>query len=187
MQIHKDIDCVLAAENEIDQIVSELADEINMDYAHIDGVKSKLLVIGVLKGAVIFMTDLIRKIDLPLRIDFIQVSSYGTSADSSGDLIVKYDLSDEYDLKEYDVLVIEDIIDRGYTLNKLTADLKQRGAKSVAACVFLDKPARRVVEYTPEYIGKIIPDVFVVGYGLDYSERYRELPYIGVLKPAVYL
>lgn len=186
MTIHKDIDCVLISENEIYMIVNELAEEFNRKFFYIDGTESKLLVIGVLKGAVVFMTDLIRKLNVPFQIDFMQVSSYGTSSESNGELKILLDLSNDYDLSEYDVLIVEDIVDSGYTLKKLSDDLKNRGAKSVTTCVLLDKPDRRKVEYYPDYIGKKIPDVFVVGYGLDYSEKYRGLPYIGVLKPAVY-
>ena len=184
--IDKDIDCVLVGEHEIDQIVSELADEFNTKYAYIDGETNKLLVICVLKGAVVFMTDLVRKLNIPLRIEFMQVSSYGASSTSSGELNIKLDLPADYDLKGYDILVVEDIIDSGNTLKRLTVNLKDLGAKSVTTCVMFDKPSRRVIEYTPNYIGKKIPDVFVVGYGLDYDERYRYLPYVGVLKPAVY-
>lgn len=186
MVINKDLDCVLADEHEISQIVKDLAYEFNNKYAHVDGVNSKLLVIGVLKGAVIFMSDLIRRIDVPLQIDFIQVSSYGSDTKSSGNLDFKLKLSDEYDFKSTDILVVEDIIDSGRTLKELTINLLKRGAKSVETCVLLDKPLRRVIEYTPDYIGKVIPDLFVVGYGLDYAEKYRELPYIGVLKPSIY-
>lgn len=186
VRIHKDIDCVLADKNEIDMIVTELADEFNRVYKYIDGIKSKLLVIGILKGAAVFMADLIRKFDIPVQIDFMQVSSYGNSTASNGEIKIKLDLSDTYDLSEFDILIVEDIIDTGYTLKKLSETLEKRDAKSVATCVFLNKPSRRKIEYIPNYIGKDIPDVFVVGYGLDYSEKYRELPYIGVLKSSVY-
>lgn len=186
MTIHNDIDCVLVSESELEQIISELADEFNRRYSYVDGENSKLLVIGVLKGAVVFMTDLIRKLNLPIQVDFMQVSSYGMSSESSGQLIIKLDLYNEYEFEKYDILVIEDIIDSGHTLKELTVNLMKRGAKSVSTCVLLDKPSRRVIEYVPNYIGKTIPDVFVVGFGLDYSERYRELPYVGVLKPSVY-
>jgi len=184
--IDKDIDCVLVGEHEIDQIVSELADEFNRKYAYIDGETNKLLVICVLKGAVMFMTDLVRKLNIPLRIEFMQISSYGASSTSCGELRIKLDLPSDYDLKGYDILVIEDIIDSGNTLKQLTVNLKARGAKSVITCVMLDKPSRRVIEYTPNYTGKKIPDVFVVGYGLDFDEKYRYLPYVGVLKPSAY-
>jgi hypoxanthine phosphoribosyltransferase len=186
LTINKDIDCVLIGEHEIDQIVSELADEFNKKYAYVDGEINKLLVICVLKGAVMFMTDLVRKLTAPLTIEFMQVSSYGSSSTSSGKLIIKLDLPASYDLSEYDVLIVEDIIDSGNTLKQLTENLKERGARSVTTCVMLDKPSRRVIEYTPNYIGKKIPDVFVVGYGLDFDEKYRYLPYVGVLKPSAY-
>ena len=186
MTIHKDLDCVLADEREIDQIVSELADEFNRKYSYVDGVNNKLLVICILKGAFVFMTDLVRKLTAPLQIEFMQVSSYGASSVSSGALVIKLDLPDSYDLSEYDILIVEDIVDSGHTLKNLTENLASRNAKSVATCVMLDKPSRRVNNYIPNYIGKKIPDVFVVGYGLDFDEKYRHLPYIGVLKPSVY-
>lgn len=188
MRIHKDIDCILADKNEIDMIVTELADEFNRVYKYIDGIKTKLLVIGILKGATVFMADLIRKLEIPIQIDFMQAASYGTSTESSGEINIKLDLSTKYayNLSEFDILIVEDIIDTGYTLKKLSEELEKRGAKSVATCVFLNKPSRRKAEYIPNYTGKDIPDVFVVGYGLDYSEKYRELPYIGVLKSSVY-
>jgi len=173
-----DLEYFLIDETEISEIVARLAGEINSKFT------DKLLVVGILKGAFVFMSDLIRKLTIPIQIDFIQISSYGSGSKSSGNLQFKLDIKS--DLTSADVLIVEDIIDSGRTLKALTSLLKSRGAKSVTTCVLLDKIERREVEYIPDLVGKEIPDVFVVGYGLDYSEKYREFPYIGVLKESVY-
>lgn len=186
MNIHKDVDCVIANENELKNIVNGLAGKLNARYSYVDGKNSRLLVIGILKGAFVFLSDLTRKLRIPIQIDFMQTSSYGQSSVSGGDVKLKLDLGSGYDYAKTDILVVEDIIDTGRTFKNLTMNLQNRGAKSVEACALLDKPSRRVTEYTPEYTGKIIPDVFVVGYGLDFNERYRELPYVGALKSSIY-
>ncbi|MCL2517802.1 MAG: hypoxanthine phosphoribosyltransferase [Oscillospiraceae bacterium] len=173
-----DLEYVLIDETEIAEVVARLAGEINSKFT------DKLLVVGILKGAFVFMSDLIRKLTIPIQIDFMRVKSYGSGSKSSGKPEFKLDL--ESDLTSADVLIVEDIIDSGRTLKELTSYFKSRGAKSVTTCVLLDKPDRREVEYIPDFTGKSIPDVFVVGYGLDYSEKYRELPYIGVLKQSEY-
>ena len=143
-----------------------------------------LVVIGILKGAVIFMSELIKNIELPLIIDFMAVSSYGKSSISTGEVRIIKDL--DFSVEGKDLLIVEDIIDTGLTLNYLTDILKKRGASSVKICTLLDKPERRSVEVNVDYLGFEIPDEFVVGYGLDYAEQYRNLPYVGALKEEVY-
>ncbi len=180
MDLHNDIKQILIPESEIEEIVTSLAAKISRDY---EG--KKLLLLCILKGSVVLMGDLMKHITIPVQIDFMKVSSYG-SGTTSGVLKVTLDLKRD-DLDDTDILIIEDIIDSGKTLSSLTKYLKERGAKSVRACTLLDKPSRREVEYTPDYIGKEIPDEFVVGYGLDYAEDYRALPFVGILKEEVYM
>ena len=138
------------------------------------------IVVAILKGSIIFYGDLVRKIKLPMRFDTMAVSSYGSGTSSSGNVKIKKDMS--HDICDKDVLIIEDIIDSGNTMKSLTALLEHRGAKSIRVCAFLDKPSRRQTDFEADYIGYSIPDEFVVGYGLDYDEKYRNLPYIGVLE-----
>ena len=177
-----DIAYTLVSEAEIDATVSRIAAEIDRDYAD----RSKgLLLLCILKGSVVFMGDLMKKIERPVEIDFMKVSSYGSGTASSGKINIMLDLH-RSDLANLDILVIEDIIDSGRTLSYLVEYLKLAGARSVKTCTMLDKPDRRVVDITPDYVGKIIPDEFVVGYGLDYDEKYRTLPFIGVLKEEIY-
>ena len=177
-----DIAYTLVSEAEIDATVSRIAGEIDRDYAD----RSKgLLLLCILKGSVVFMGDLMKKIERPVEIDFMKVSSYGSGTASSGKINIMLDLH-RSDLANLDILVIEDIIDSGRTLSYLVEYLKLAGARSVKTCTMLDKPDRRVVNFTPDYVGKIIPDEFVVGYGLDYDEKYRTLPFIGVLKEEIY-
>ena len=159
-----EIEKVLIDTEELNEIVSRIAHEIDIDYA---GEDRKLVLVCILKGSVVFMGDLMKKLTIPVEIDFMRVSSYGGETVSSGHVNIILDLMRE-DLAKCDLIVIEDIID------------------SVKTCTLLDKPSRRVVDFTPDYTGKIIPDEFVVGYGLDYDEKFRALPYIGVLKPEVY-
>ena len=181
--MNKDIERVLINEEEIEKTVTRIAAEIDRDYK--DSGK-KLLLLCILKGSIIFMSDLMKKLTIPVEIDCMRVSSYGAGTRSAGNVKIVLDL-DRPDIKNCDLLIIEDIIDSGNTLSYLTEYLKLKGARSVKTCTLLDKPSRRTVDFTPDYVGIEIPDEFVVGYGLDYAERYRTLPYVGILKPSVYL
>ena len=174
-----DIQEILLSEEKIAFKISELGKAISEDYAG-----KKLLIIGVLKGSVIFVSDLVRNISIPCEIDFMSVSSYGESAESSGIVRILKDLDDSIEGK--DVIIAEDIIDSGITLEYLVNFLKGRNAKSIEIATLLSKPARRKVDIDVKYIGYEVPDEFLVGYGLDYANKYRNLPYIGVLKRSVY-
>lgn len=177
--MENDIKKVLISQAEIESVVTKLGKQISQDY------KGKnLLVVSVLKGAALFMADIIRKIDIPLRIDFMVVSSYGSGTSTSGSVKIIKDL--DIDVKDYDILIVEDILDSGVTLSNLIKVLESRNPRSVKICSLLTKPERRKVEVPLAYEGFVIPDEFVVGYGLDYAEKYRNLPYIGVLKEEVY-
>lgn len=179
--MNDDIADILLSEKEIDGIVTRLAACIDRDYP--DPTR-KLVLVCILKGSIVFMGDLMKKIHRPVEIDCMKVSSYqGTH--STGQLKIKLDLSRD-DLDDADLLLIEDIIDSGKTMFALTRMLLERGARSVKCMALLDKPSRREVDYTPDYLGCEIDDLFVVGYGLDYDEKYRTLPCIGVLKSEVY-
>ncbi len=180
--LHSDVDHVLISAEEIDRLTTEIAAKIDEDYKNTEG---KLVLLGILKGSVVFMGDLMKKIKLPIEIDFMKVSSYGEGTSTSGRIKIHLDLH-RSDLTECNFLIIEDIIDSGKTLSYLTEYLKINGAKSVKTCTLLDKPARREVDFYADYVGASIPDEFVVGYGLDYAEKYRALPYVGVLKREVY-
>lgn len=174
--MHADIDTFIS-EEQIKQRVKELGAEITRDYKKKD---KKLFLISILKGSVVFLTDLMRSIDCDLVIDFMIVSSYGSGTKSSGNVKIIKDLdSNAY---EYDLLIVEDILDSGNTLSKVIELLKTRSPKSLKVCALLDKPERRVANVNLDYCGFTIPDEFIVGYGLDYDEKYRNLPYIGVLK-----
>lgn len=177
--LDQDIERVLFTEEQLDRRIGELAAEMNRDY---EG-KAPVL-ISVLRGSFVFMADLTRKITLPCTVDFMSVSSYGAGTKSSGQVQITKDLSD--DIEGRDVIVVEDILDSGNTLSYLLEILKARKPASVKLCTLLDKPDRRVKEVRVDYSGFTIPDEFVVGYGLDYAEKYRNLPYIGILKPCVY-
>ena len=177
--IHNDIKSILISEEEIQELVSELGDRINKDY---EG--KEVIFAVILKGSLVFAADLMRRLTMPVRLDFMQASSYGESAVSSGIINIKKDLDNVISGKH--VLIIEDIIDSGNTLAKLKQVLLERDPASVKICTLLSKPSRREMDVEVEYIGKDIPDEFVVGYGLDFNERYRNLPYIGILKPQVY-
>lgn len=174
-----DIERVLITEEEIKEIIARLGKQITEDY------KGKnLLVVSVLKGSVMVMADLLREIKLPLRIDFMSVSSYGSGTTTSGSVKIIKDL--DINLAGYDLLIVEDILDSGVTLSSLKEILLTRGPASVKICTLLDKPERRKADIKADYVGAQIPDAFVVGYGLDYDEKYRNLPYVGILSPSVY-
>lgn len=173
---------ILVSEGELEATVTRLAAQIDADYK---GSDKKLVLLCILKGSIVFMGDLMKKLTVPVEIDCMKVSSYGSGTTSSGSVKIHLDVT-RPDLSDCDFLIIEDIIDSGYTLSYLTDYLKLRGARSVKTCALLDKPARRKVQFTPDYVGIEIPDEFVVGYGLDYDERFRALPYVGVLKPEIY-
>ncbi len=177
-----DIDRVLVSEEELDKITTRIAKEIDRDYARPD---KRLVMVCILKGSIMFMSDLMKKLTVPCEIDCMKVSSYGNGTVSSGSIHIYLDLL-RADLPQCDILIIEDIIDSGTTLSYLTEYLRLKGARSVRTCTLLDKPSRRKVPYVPDYVGLEIPDEFVVGYGLDYAENYRALPFVGVLKPEVY-
>ena len=177
--LEQDIERVLFSEEELDRRVSEIAAEINRDYAG-----KEPMLISVLRGSFVFMADLIRKIEVPCTVDFMSVSSYGRGTTSSGQVQITKDLSD--DIEGKDIIVVEDILDSGNTLSYLLQLLQARKPASMKLCTLLDKPDRRVKEVHVDYTGFTIPDEFVVGYGLDYAEKYRSLPYIGILKPRVY-
>ena len=180
MSMNNDIEYVLFTEEQIEEIVSRLGAEISRDYKD-----KNLLLVGILKGSVVFMADLMRKLSIPCNIEFMALSSYGSDTRSSGVVRVLKDLS--VDIKDYDVLVIEDILDSGNTLSHLKAMLELRNPKSLKICTFFDKPERRTADITADYVGAEIPDAFIVGYGLDYAEKYRNLSYVGVIKPEVYM
>jgi hypoxanthine phosphoribosyltransferase len=177
--MEKDIEKVLFTEEEIAEKVRELGRILSKEY---EG--KNPLVICVLRGGAPFMTDLVRRMDIPLEMDFMAVSSYGASTQSSGVVRIMKDL--DTSVEGRDVIIVEDIIDSGLTLSYLIDIIERRNATSVKIVTLLDKPARRTVDLKPDYCGFQIPDAFVVGYGLDYAEKYRNLPYIGILKPEVY-
>lgn len=178
----QDIERILIDEKSLEEINDRLAKEILKD--HKDSNKP-LMVIVILKGSLIFASDLIRRLDIPLEIEFMKVSSYGAGTKTSGEIKIHLDLMRD-NLDNYNILIVEDIVDSGRTLTRLTQLLRNRNAHSVKTCTLLDKPSRREVEFIPDYIGKTIPDEFVVGYGLDYDEEYRNLPFVGILKPEIY-
>lgn len=177
--MHKDVERILVSQEEINTIVSDIASRINTDLND-----EPLLVVIILKGSTPFAMDLIKKLTMPVEIDFMQVSSYGKSTESGGFINMKRDL--DQDVSGKNVLIVEDIIDSGNTLYKIKTLFESRNAKSVKICTMLDKPSRRVVDVNVDYVGKEIPDEFAIGYGLDYCEQYRNLPYVGVLKRSIY-
>ena len=169
---------ILVSEEEIKGIVARLGQEINRDYAD-----KNLVLVCVLKGSVMFAVDLAKHLDVVCEMEFVRTYSYGNGTESTGNVQMLIDF-DRPDFAECDFLVIEDIVDSGNTLKFLVEHLKAKGAKSVKTCTLLDKPARRKVDYNPEYTGTVIPDEFVFGYGLDLFEKYRDLPYVAVVSPA---
>ena len=177
-RLRKEIECVLISRTQIHRRVRELAKQIESDFAGRD-----LVVVSLLNGTVMFLADLIRSLDMPLRLDFIGVSSYG-SGTVSRELVFTKEL--RLDVRDRDVLLVDDILDTGKTLTTVIAKLQKLRPRQIKTCVLLNKPARRVENVQADYAGFEIPDLFVVGYGLDYAERYRNLPFVGVLKPEMY-
>ena len=177
--MHKDIESILLSEKQLEKIVNSIAKKIEKDY---NG--KEFIMIGLLKGSVAFMADLMKKIDLDFAIDFMVASSYGSGTESSGKVKIKSEGTIPVEGKH--ILLIEDIIDSGNTLSFVCNYLVTKGAKSVRVATLCDKPSRRKIPFTPDYVGAEIPDEFIVGYGLDYDEKYRNLPYIGILKRSVY-
>ena len=180
--IKNDIEKVLVSEQQLDEICSRLAEQITDDYK--DSPR-KLVFVVILKGSIPFATELMKRVTLPLEIEVMKVSSYGAGTKSSGEIRIHTDLLRD-DLPDCDLLIIEDIVDSGRTLSYLMEMLQSRNPASLKLCTLLDKPDRRVVDVHVDYTGFQIPDEFVVGYGLDYDQKYRNLPYIGILKRSVY-
>ncbi|HOB37129.1 MAG TPA: hypoxanthine phosphoribosyltransferase [Candidatus Avimonas sp.] len=179
MGLHEDIGEILFTAEQIAEIVKRMGKQISEDYAD-----KNLVMISVLKGSLIFMADLMRAVTIPCSIDFLSVSSYGSGTTTTGEVRILKDL--DTSLEGKDVLVVEDILDSGMTLSYLLSSLKARRPRSIRLCTLLDKPERRRVDIKADYEGVQVPDKFLVGYGLDYAEKYRNLPYIGVLKPEIY-
>lgn len=177
--MHPHVEKILLDEEQIKERVKQLGQQITEDYKD-----ENILVVGILKGAMIFLADLVRNIDVPTSFDFMAVSSYGAGTVSSGVVRIMKDLDKSIEGKH--VIIVEDIVDTGLTLQYLVENIRSRGPASLKLCTLLDKPDRRKVDVPVDYKGFSIPDEFVVGYGLDYNERYRNLPYIAVLKPEIY-
>ena len=180
MSMHDDVQEILFTEQQLKQRVAELGAAISRDYAG----REPVLLVSVLRGSYIFMADLSRAIDILVQIDFMSVSSYGKGTSTSGQVEIKKDLSDS--IEGVHVIVVEDILDSGNTLSYLLHVLSARHPASISLCTLLDKPERREKPITADYVGFTVPNAFIVGYGLDYAEKYRNLPYIGVLKPEIY-
>ncbi|MCS7191736.1 MAG: hypoxanthine phosphoribosyltransferase [Armatimonadetes bacterium] len=177
--MHRDIETVLLTEEQIQRRIAELGAQISADYAG-----KELHLIGVLRGAIMFMADLMRHITIPCSCDFIAIASYGMDTKSSGVVRILKDLDDS--IQGRYVLIVEDIVDTGLTLNYILNLIRSRNPASAKVCAFLDKPDRRIVPVEIHYLGFTIPNMFVVGYGLDYAQKYRNLPYIGVLRSEIY-
>ncbi|WP_411676805.1 hypoxanthine phosphoribosyltransferase [Caproicibacter sp.] len=174
-----DIQEVLFSEERLAEIVSKMGAKISEDYKD-----KNLLLVSILKGSVVFMSDLMRSVTIPCSIDFMAVSSYGSGMKTSGVVKIIKDL--DINLKGYDLLVVEDILDSGLTLSYILELLQAREPKSIRLCTLFDKPDRRTASIKADYVGTVVPDEFIVGYGLDYDEKYRNLPFVGILKPEVY-
>lgn len=174
--MHKDVERVLISEEELKAKVAELGKQISEDYRG-----KPLLLVCILKGSVVFMADLMRAIDIDCKIDFMSISSYYSGTKSSGQVRIVLDLNKP--VQDYDLLIVEDILDSGITLSYIKELLLPRKPRSIKICTLLDKPERRVADIKADYSGFSIPDEFVIGYGLDYDEKYRNLPYVGVIKP----
>lgn len=176
--MERDIQSILISEEELKQICKRLGEQITRDYQG-----KKLLVVSVLKGAIVFMADLLREIKCDCEIDFIAVSSYSGTKTTG---VVKFKKDLDIDPDGMDILIVEDILDSGVTLSYLRSVLMGRNANSIKICTLLDKPANRRADIKADYVGTEVPDAFIIGYGLDYNEKYRNLPYIGILSPSVY-
>lgn len=176
--MEKDVKSILISEQELKQICKSLGEQITRDYSN-----KKLLIVSVLKGSIMFMADLMRNIDCHCQIDFLSVSSYSGTKTTG---VVKFKKDLDIDPDGMDILLVEDILDSGVTLSYLSSVLMGRNANSIKICTLLDKPANRKADIKADYVGKVIPDEFVIGYGLDYNEKYRNLPYVGILHPSVY-
>lgn len=174
----KEIEQILITQEQLAARITEMTRQIEHDYQG-----RELVVVALLNGTVMFLADLVRHLELPLRLDFMGVSSYGAGTES-GELVFTKEL--RLDVANRDVLLVDDILDTGKTMNRVLAKLCVLRPRRIKTCVLLNKPSRRVEDITPDYVGFEIPDVFVVGYGLDYAERYRNLPFVGVLQPQVY-
>ena len=174
-----DIERVLLTEGQLQERVGQMGEELSRDYAG-----KNLLLVSVLKGSVVLMADLMRAISVRCKIDFLAVSSYGSSTRTSGNVKLLKDL--DHPVDGMDILLVEDILDSGLTLHYIREMLDTRGAASIKICTLLDKPERRKADIHADYVGFTVPDAFVVGYGLDYAEHYRNLPYIGILKKEIY-
>lgn len=179
MDMRSDVAEILYTEDQLAEIVARMGRQISEDYRD-----KNLFMISVLKGSLIFMADLMRAVTIPCSIDFLSVSSYGTGTTTTGAVRILKDLDDSLEGK--DLLIVEDILDSGVTLSFLMKNLSARNPRSIRLCTLLDKPERRKVDIHADYVGAQVPDEFIVGYGLDYAEKYRNLPYIGVLKPEIY-
>lgn len=179
MSMVKDIERVLFSEEQIAEKIKEIGAQISKDYED-----KNPLIISVLRGSFIFMADLCRAVTVPCEVDFMSASSYGAGSVSSGEVKIVKDLDTSVEGRH--IIVVEDILDSGRTLSYLLKNLEARGAASIALCTFLDKPDRRVIPVDVDYCGFTVPDEFIVGYGLDYAQKYRNLPYVGILKPEVY-
>ncbi len=175
-----DIKSVLFSEEQIHAMIDRMGEEISNDYAD-----KKLLLVGILKGSVMVMADLMRAVKVPAEIDFMSVSSYGDGTSSSGRVRIVKDL--DRDISGYDVVIVEDILDSGRTLSYLKGVLGARNPNSIKICAIFDKPERReIADIQADYVGDVVPDEFIVGYGLDYAQKYRNLPFVGILKEEVY-
>lgn len=177
--LNSDIDHVLYSEEVLAETVKKLGEEISNDYRD-----KNLLLVSILKGSIVFMSDLMRNITIPCNIDFMSVSSYGSGTKSTGTVRILKDL--DRDVRGFDILIVEDILDSGMTLNYLMDLLYARNPNSIRICTLFDKPERRAVDIKADYKGIEVPDEFIVGYGLDFNEKYRNLPYVGVLKREIY-
>lgn len=180
--IKNDIEKILIDQQQLSDIIDRLAAEISRDYK--DSPR-KLILVVILKGSIPFSAELMKRISLPLEVEVMKVSSYGAGTKSSGEIRIHTDILRD-DLPDCDLLIIEDIVDSGRTLQRLTRLFANRLAGSVRTCTLLDKPERREVDFVPDYCGTVVPNEFVVGFGLDYDEKYRNLPFVGVLKPEIY-